>query len=46
VAYGKCRIRVSEVLVFYDVTEATVEVLAIVIKSEAYSWLALFGNPE
>ena len=40
------RLRVGEVRIFYDVTETTVEVLAIVIKSEAESWLAQFGNPE
>ena len=40
------RIRVGEVRIFYDVTETTVEVLAIVTKSEAKSWLAPFGNPE
>jgi mRNA interferase RelE/StbE len=32
--------------VFYDVSGATVEVLAIVAKSEVESWLAQFGNPE
>jgi mRNA interferase RelE/StbE len=32
--------------VFYDISEQAVEVLAIVIKSEAESWLAQFGNPE
>lgn len=40
------RLRVGEVRIFYDVTETTVEILAIVTKSEASSWLALFGNPE
>jgi mRNA-degrading endonuclease RelE of RelBE toxin-antitoxin system len=40
------RLRVGEVRIFYDVTETTVEVLAIVTKSEAQSWLAQFGNPE
>ena len=40
------RLRVGEVRVFYDVSGATVEVLAIVAKSEAESWLAQFGNPE
>jgi mRNA interferase RelE/StbE len=40
------RLRVGEARIFYDVTQATVEVLAIVTKSEARSWLALFGNPE
>jgi hypothetical protein len=32
--------------VFYDVSGTTVEVLAIVAKSEAEPWLAQFGNPE
>jgi hypothetical protein len=32
--------------VFYDVSGTTVEVLAIVAKSNAESWLAQFGNPE
>ena len=40
------RLRVDEVRLFYDVSGATVEVLAIVPKSEAESWLAQFGNPE
>ena len=40
------RLRVDEVRVFYDVSGTTVEVLAIVAKSEADSWLAQFGNPE
>jgi mRNA interferase RelE/StbE len=38
------RLRVGEVRIFYDVTETTVEVLAIVTKSEALSWLAQFGS--
>ena len=40
------RLRVGEVRVFYDVAGATVEVLAIVRKSEAESWLGQFGSPE
>jgi hypothetical protein len=32
--------------VFYDVTGDTVEVLAIVAKSEAEVWLARFGTRE
>ena len=40
------RLRLDEVRVFYDVSGSTVEVLAIVAKSEAESWLAQFGNPE
>jgi mRNA-degrading endonuclease RelE of RelBE toxin-antitoxin system len=39
------RLRVGEVRVFYDVSGATVEVLAIVAKSEAESWLAQFADP-
>lgn len=40
------RLRIGEVRVFYDVTRDTVQVLAIVAKSEAESWLAQFGSPE
>lgn len=40
------RLRVEEVRVFYDISGATVEVLAIVAKSEAELWLAQFGNPK
>jgi mRNA interferase RelE/StbE len=40
------RLRIDEVRVFYDITGNTVEVLAIVAKSEAESWLAQFGNPR
>ena len=40
------RLRVGAVRVFYDVSGATVEVLAIVAKSEAKSWLAQFADPE
>jgi mRNA-degrading endonuclease RelE of RelBE toxin-antitoxin system len=39
------RLRVGEIRIFYDVTETTVEVLAIVARLEADSWLAQFGNP-
>jgi len=40
------RLRVEEVRVFYDVSSSTVEVLAVVAKSEADKWLAQFGSPE
>ena len=40
------RLRVGEARVFYDVSGRTVEILAIVAKSEAQSWLAQFGDPE
>jgi hypothetical protein len=31
--------------VFYDVSGASVEILAIVAKSEIEAWLAQFGDP-
>jgi mRNA interferase RelE/StbE len=40
------RLRVGEVRVFYDISGTTVEVLAIVAKSEADSWLAQFADQE
>jgi mRNA-degrading endonuclease RelE of RelBE toxin-antitoxin system len=40
------RLSVGEIRVFYDVSGTTVEVLAIVAKSEVESWLVQFGNPE
>ena len=40
------RLRVDEIRVFYDISGATVEVLAIVAKSEADAWLEQFANPE
>ncbi len=39
------RLRVDDIRVLYDVSGTTVEVLAIVAKSEAESWLAQFGSP-
>ncbi len=38
------RLNVDEVRVFYDVVDESVEVLAIVLKSEAAAWLAQFGK--
>jgi len=46
IARPQYRLRVEEVRVFYDVSGSTVEVLAIVPKSEAESWLAQFGSPK
>lgn len=40
------RLRAGDIRVSYDVAEQTVEVLAIVSKDEASSWLAKFGTPE
>ena len=46
IARPQYRLRVEGVRVFYDVSGATVEVLAIVPKSEAELWLARFGSPK
>ncbi len=40
------RLRVSEMRVFYDVTETAVEVPAIVSKEQAQAWLDAEGTPE
>jgi mRNA-degrading endonuclease RelE of RelBE toxin-antitoxin system len=40
------RLRVGDIRVFYDVSGTTVQVLAIVVKSEAEEWLAQFANLE
>ncbi|MEP6905438.1 MAG: type II toxin-antitoxin system RelE/ParE family toxin [Gemmatimonadales bacterium] len=46
IARPQYRLRVEEVRVFYDVSGSIVEVLAIVLKSEAESWLARYGSPK
>jgi mRNA-degrading endonuclease RelE of RelBE toxin-antitoxin system len=46
IARPQYRLRVEDVRVFYDVSGSSVEVLAIVPKSEAESWLAQFGSPK
>jgi len=38
------RLRVGEVRVFYDIVGSTVEILAIVTKSEAEQWLSQYGE--
>jgi mRNA-degrading endonuclease RelE of RelBE toxin-antitoxin system len=40
------RLRVGEIRVFYDVSTESIEVLAIVPKSEAAKWLEQFGKRE
>jgi mRNA-degrading endonuclease RelE of RelBE toxin-antitoxin system len=40
------RLRIEDVRVFYDISGNTVEVLAIVPKSEAATWLTKFGKAE
>jgi mRNA interferase RelE/StbE len=44
-AQPQYRLRVGDVRVFYDVTGTTVEILAIVTKSEAETWLTRRGSP-
>ena len=39
------RLRVDDIRVFYDVTEETVEILAIVPKADAAAWLERYGKP-
>ena len=39
------RLRVGEVRVYYDVSGSSVEVLAIVAKSQAEAWLRQAGEP-
>jgi mRNA-degrading endonuclease RelE of RelBE toxin-antitoxin system len=38
------RLRVGEIRVFYDVSEDTVEILALIPKSQASQWLDQFGG--
>jgi len=40
------RLRVGEIRVFYDVTGRTVEILAIVSKSDALAWLERAGEGQ
>ncbi len=40
------RLRVGDVRVFYDVTMDTVEILAIVSKTDAAAWLQQAGVPD
>jgi mRNA interferase RelE/StbE len=41
------RLRVGDdIRVFYDITDETVEILAIISKSEAANWLAAHGAPD
>ena len=40
------RLRVDEIRVFYDVTETTVEILAILQKADAQKWLDNEATPD
>ena len=44
ISHPHYRLRVDDVRVFYDVSEETVEVLGIVLKSEAEAWLERAGK--
>jgi len=46
IARPQYRLRVEEVRVYYDVSGSVVEVLAIVPKPEAESWLAQFARSK
>ena len=46
IARPQYRLRVEKVRVFYDVSVPTVEVLAIVPKSKAESWLTRYASPK
>jgi hypothetical protein len=39
-------LRVEEIRVFYDIVEATVEVLAVIPKSQAIEWLEEIGEKK
>ena len=40
------RLRVNEFRVFYDIIEQEVQVLAIISKEQAETWLEEYGTPE
>ena len=40
------RLRIGDIRVFYDVSEDTVEILAVVPKSKASQWLDQFGGEQ
>ena len=40
------RLRVDDVRVFYDISNSSVEILAIVSKAESESWLSQHGKAE
>ena len=40
------RLRVGEIRIYYDVSEATVEILGIVQKSKSGQWLKKAGGPQ
>ena len=45
-SHPQYRLRVEEIRIFYDVKENAVEILAIVPRSQAASWLKRIGEQE
>jgi mRNA interferase RelE/StbE len=45
-AQPQYRLRVGEIRVFYDVVETSVVALAIILKSEAHTWLEEWGKAQ
>ena len=45
-SHPQYRLRIDDVRVFYDVTETSVEILAIVRKPDADAWLTQAGRAE
>jgi mRNA-degrading endonuclease RelE of RelBE toxin-antitoxin system len=39
------RLRTGDIRVFYDISQSTFEILAVINKSDAAQWLARFGSP-
>jgi mRNA interferase RelE/StbE len=44
ITHPQFRLRIEDLRVFYDVSSQTVEILTIIPKSEAASWLEKFGE--
>lgn len=45
-SHPKFRLRVGEIRVFYDIEGDSVQVLAVVSKSDAAAWLEAWGEPD
>jgi mRNA interferase RelE/StbE len=44
-SHPQYRLRVDDIRVFYDVSDETVEILAIITKAQADAWLHAAGDP-
>jgi len=45
-SHPQFRLRIGEIRVFYDIEGDTVQILAVVPKSEAAAWLEQWGEPD